>query len=294
MNQRLQRSVRATATGLVINGLLAVVKLVTGLVGHSAALVADAIESFADMASSVIVWRGVVIADRPADANHPYGHGRAETLATAAVAMLLWGAALLIVVAAVREIFHPHHAPAGYTLLVLLGVVVVKETLYRVVHRVGRQVENAAVRADAWHHRSDAITSAAAALGISVALIGGPGYEAADDVAAVFAAGIIAWNGWRILRPAAAELMDEAADESLLRTAGAVALDVPGVAAVEKCHGRKLGHGYVLEMHLEVDGAMSVRAAHELAHAVEDAIRARLPRVNEVTIHIEPSPEAGE
>ncbi len=293
MTTRLKRSVRATATGLAINGVLAIIKLLTGIFGHSAALVADAIESFADIASSIIVWRGVAIAAKPADANHPYGHGRAETLAAAAVAIMLLGAAVLIAVGAVMEIFHPHHAPAGYTLLVLLGVIAVKELLYRIVNRVGEEVDNAAVRADAWHHRSDAITSAAAALGISVALVGGKGYEAADDWAALFAAAIIAGNAWRLLRPAAAELMDESPADEVTRAASVAALHVRGVEAVEKCYGRKLGHGYVLDMHIEVDGAMSVTAAHELAHAVEDAVRAQLPRVNEVTIHVEPHRHAG-
>jgi cation diffusion facilitator family transporter len=288
MKTRLQRSVRATATGLAINGVLAVIKLVAGVLGHSAALVADAIESFADMASSIIVWRGVAIAAKPPDADHPYGHGRAETLATAAVAVMLLSAALLIAAGAVGEITHPHHAPAGFTLVVLLAVIVVKETLYRRVDRVGVEVENTAVRADAWHHRSDAITSAAAALGIGVALVGGKGYEAADDWAALFAAVIIAFNGWRLLRPATAELMDKAPADDVVETATATALKVPGVEAVEKCYGRKLGYGYVLDMHIEVDGAMTVTAAHKLAHDVEDAIRAQSQRVNEVTIHVEP------
>ncbi|MCX7915302.1 MAG: cation diffusion facilitator family transporter [Verrucomicrobiae bacterium] len=288
MKHRLQRSVRATMAGLMVNAVLALVKLVAGIVGHSTALIADAVESFTDLAASVIVWRAVVVAGRPADQNHPYGHGRAETLATAAVAVMLLGAAGLIVVGAVRRIFVPGPPPEPYTLWVLLGVVVIKESLYRWVHREGVAVDNAAVRADAWHHRSDAITSAAAALGISVALVGGQGYEAADGWAALVAAGFIVWSAWRLMRPAAAELMDEDISSDVLVAARSAALEIDGVRAVEKCHGRKLGFGYALEMHIEVDGTMSVTRAHALAHAVEDRVRERVPRINEVAVHVEP------
>lgn len=288
MRQRLQRSVRATLTGLAVNAVLALGKLVAGIFGNSTALIADALESFTDLAASIIVCRAVVVANRPADHNHPYGHGRAETLATAAVAVMLLGAAGLIVVGAVRRILVPGPVPAPYTLWVLLGVVVLKEYLYRWVHREGVLVDNAAVRADAWHHRSDAITSAAAALGISVALVGGPGYEVADGWAALVAAGFIAWTAWRLMRPAAAELMDEDVGSEVLTAARAAALEIDGVRAVEKCHGRKLGFGYALEMHIEVDGAMTVTHAHALAHAVEDRVRERVPRINEVAVHVEP------
>src|SRR5258706_8683591 len=184
---RLQRSVRATVIGLSTNVVLAIVKLLAGIFGRSYALIADAIESMADAASSIIVWRAVVIAEKPADKEHPYGHGKAETLATAAVAVMLIGAALLIFSRSLKEILTPRHAPAPYTLFVLLGVILIKEGLFRFVGRVGEEVESGAVKADAWHHRSDAITSAAAALGISIALVGGDGYQSAADWAAIFA-----------------------------------------------------------------------------------------------------------
>lgn len=288
---RVQKSVRATAAGLVTNAVLACIKLAAGILGNSYALIADAIESWADIANSVIVWRAVVIAERPADADHPYGHGKAETLAAAAVSVLLLGAAVLIFVQSLREVFTPHHAPAPFTLYVLLGVVLVKEALFRFVVRVGSDVDSGAVKADAWHHRSDAITSAAAALGISVALVGGDAYKSADDVAAIFAAGIIAWNGYRLLKPAVGELMDAAPQEDIADKARAVALGVEGVRGVEKCLARKMGYWYLLDMHVEVDGSLSVAAAHRLAHEVKDGIRARIPRVSDVTIHIEPFKE---
>lgn len=289
--ERLQRSVRASIIGLATNAVLAVVKFTAGVLGNSYALIADAIESFADIASSIIVWRGVVVAARPADENHPYGHGRAETLATAVVSVMLIGAAILILTQSIREVLTPHHAPKAFTLYVLLGVVFIKEGLFRVVGRVGDEVESSAVKADAWHHRSDAITSAAAALGISVALIGGEEYKSADDLAAIFAAFIIGWNGYRLLRPAVGELMDEVPDGALIGAARETALAVPGVKGVEKCLARKMGYGYLLDMHVEVDAQLTVAAAHELSHRVKDVIRAREPRINDVTIHIEPHHE---
>ena len=285
---RLQRSVRATVVGLSVNIVLAIVKLLAGIFGQSYALIADAIESMADAVSSIIVWRGVVIAERPADREHPYGHGKAETLATAAVSTMLLGAALMILAQSVKEIRTPHHAPAPYTLFVLLGVVLIKEGLFRFVGRIGEEVESGAVKADAWHHRSDAITSAAAALGISIALVGGDAYRSADDWAAIFAAVIIAFNGFRLLRPALDELMDAAPKENIVDMARTVAQQVNGVKGVEKCFARKMGHEYWLDMHIEVDGGLTVAVAHELSHAVKDTIRAKLPRVQDEKIHIEP------
>ena len=255
---RLQRSVRATVVGLSVNIVLAIVKLLAGIFGQSYALIADAIESMADAVSSIIVWRGVVIAERPADREHPYGHGKAETLATAAVSTMLLGAALMILAQSVKEIRTPHHAPAPYTLLVLLGVVLIKEGLFRFVGRIGEEVESGAVKADAWHHRSDAITSAAAALGISIALVGGDAYKSADDWAAIFAAVIIGFNGFRLLRPALDELMDAAPKENIVDVARTVAQQVKGVKGVEKCFARKMGHEYWLDMHIEVGGGLTV------------------------------------
>lgn len=289
MNQtRLQRSVRATMTGLTVNVALAIVKLLAGIFGRSYALIADAIESMADAVSSVIVWRAMVIAEKPADTDHPYGHGKAEAIATAAISVMLLGAALFIASRSANEIWIPHRAPAPYTLYVLLGVVLIKERLFRFVGRVGDEIESGAVKADAWHHRSDAITSAAAALGISISLVGGEAYRSADDWAAIFAAVIIAFNGYRLLRPALDELMDAAPKEDVAGVARTIAQQVKGVRGVEKCFARKMGYGYWLDMHVEVDGGLSVAVAHELSHTVKDAIRAKLPRVLDVTIHIEP------
>jgi cation diffusion facilitator family transporter len=288
-DNRLQRGLRATFIGLATNTVLTMAKLVAGIVGHSHALVADAVESLADIFSSVIVWRGLVIADAPADEDHPYGHGKAEPIAAAIVSAMLFLAAAWITVQAFREIREPHLAPAPFTLVVLVVVVIIKENLFRFVLREASLVESSAVRTDAWHHRSDAITSLAAAVGITVSLIGGPGYESADDVAAIVAAAIIAWNGWRLARPAVNELMDRAPSREMVERIRSIAAMTPGVEGVEKCFVRKMGYHYYVDLHVEVDPAMTVRRSHEIAHEVKDRIRGAIATVRDVLVHIEPA-----
>lgn len=287
--ERLKRGLRATFVGMAINVILAGGKLVAGIFGHSHALVADAVESFADIFSSLIVWRALVVAAQPADADHPYGHGKAEPIATAVVATVLLLAAAGIAVQAVREIIQPHQSPAPFTLLVLMGVIAVKEALFRFVFREGVSVQSSVVRSDAWHHRSDAITSLAAAIGITVALIGGPEYAGADDVAAIVAAGIIAWNGWRLLRPSLDELMDAAPDPGVVQEIRDIAMTITGVEEVEKCLVRKMGYHFFVDMHVEVAPEMTVQRAHDIAHEVKNAVRRQIPMVYDVLVHVEPA-----
>ncbi len=273
---------------MAVNVVLSGTKLAAGIVGHSHALVADAVESFADLFSSLIVWRGLIVAAAPPDEDHPYGHGKAEPIASAIVAAMLLGAALWIAITAFGEIMAPHLSPAPFTLIVLLAVVAVKESLFRFVSREGRAVDSSAVKSDAWHHRSDAITSVAAGIGISVSLIGGKGFEAADDVAAIAAAGVIAWNGWHLLRPALNELMDTAPGHEVIDQIRRIATTTPGVDSVEKCIVRKVGYQYFVDMHVEVDPQMTVLRSHEIAHDVKDKIRDAIPAVSDVLVHIEP------
>lgn len=288
MPTRLQRSLRATFAGLGVNVVLSISKLLAGIFGHSHALVADAIESLADVFSSLIVWRGLVVADEPPDEDHPYGHGKAEPLATAVVSIMLLLAATWISSQSIHEIGNPHTAPAPFTLVVLIAVIAIKEALFRFVSRESIIVESSAVASDAWHHRSDAITSFAAAVGISIALIGGKGYEAADDWAALVAAGVIAWNGFRLLRPALNELMDRSPNREVIDRIRRVAEASPGVAGVEKCFVRKMGYHLFVDMHVEVDPQMTVVRAHEIAHDVKNRVRAEIPTVHDVLVHIEP------
>lgn len=285
---RLKRSLRATFTGLAVNTALAVSKLLAGIFGHSHALIADAVESFADIFSSLVVWRGLVVAAAPADEDHPYGHGKAEPIATAVVSVMLLIAATWIVIQAIREITTPHSTPAPFTIVVLLGVIIIKEGLFRFVLRESQFVESGTVASDAWHHRSDAITSLAAAIGIGVALVGGPGYEAADDWAALVAAGVIAINGMTLLRPALNELMDRSPDHDVVQQIRRVAERCPDVECVEKCFVRKMGYHYFVDMHVEVDPQMTVVRSHEVAHRVKDLVRAEVPAVYDVLVHIEP------
>jgi cation diffusion facilitator family transporter len=283
---------RTVLLGALVNGVLALVKGLAGFLGHSYALIADAIESVFDVFTSILVWLGLRYASRPPDATHPYGHGKAEPLVACVVALALLGAALLIAVESVREIRTPHHAPAPFTLVVLVAVVVVKELLFRFVIRTAQDVGgSSAIRADAWHHRSDAITSGAAFVGISIALIGGPGYESADDFAALLAAGIIAFNAVRLLRPAVSELLDAAPPKELEDQVREIASKVAGVAGTHKCIVRKVGLDLYVDLQIYVGADLTVREGHRIAHDVKDMIRAHNPRVRDVTVHVEPAAE---
>jgi cation diffusion facilitator family transporter len=286
--RRIARGIQAARTGLLVNGVLVVVKLLAGITGHAYALIADAIESSADLFSSVIVWAGLRITARPADEEYPFGYGKAESLATAVVALMLLGAALGVAVAAVGEILAPHHAPAPYTLVVLAVVVIIKEVLARKVLHVGEETGSTAVKADAWHHRSDAITSTAAFVGIAIAIWGGPGWERADDIAALAAAGIIAFNGVRVLRPAVQDLMDRRPERLIVEQITEFARSVEGVEDVEKLRVRRIGAEYYVDLHVQADPMLTLRDAHILSGKVKAAIREAIPGVGGVLIHMEP------
>jgi len=285
---RVRKSIRTTQVGLLTNTALAIVKVIAGIAGHSQALIADGIESTADVCSSLVVWSGLRISARSADDDYPFGYGKAEPLSALAVGLLLMLAALMIAVESVRQILTPHLTPLPFTLVVLVAVVLIKEVLFRRVIRVGADVGSTAVQADAWHHRSDAITSAAAFVGISVALIGGPGWEAADDWAALLASVIIVYNAIGVIRPATQDLMDRAPGEEMISRVAAAAAAVPGVSAIEKLKVRKAGMGYYVDLHVQADPAMPLHAAHVLSGMVKSAIREAVPEVTGALIHMEP------
>jgi cation diffusion facilitator family transporter len=285
---RLQRSLRATFLGLAANVALVVAKLLAGILGHSQALIADAVESLADIFSSIIVWRGLVVAETPPDEDHPYGHGKAEPIAAATVSVMLLLAGCWIAFAALHVLNAPRLAPSPFTLIILIGVIAVKEFLFRFVLHESATVESSAMATDAWHHRSDAITSSAAFLGISISLVGGKGYETADNWAAVAAAAVIAWNGWRLLLPAVNELMDRSPDRELIEKIRAVAETIPGVDGVEKCFVRKMGYQFFVDMHLEVNPQMTVENSHRIGHEVKNKVRTEIPSVRDVLVHVEP------
>jgi cation diffusion facilitator family transporter len=284
------KAMRLSLMSVTLNLSLALVKGVAGVMGHSQALIADAVESALDVFSGLAVLYGLRIALRPADDNHPYGHGKAEPLAGAVVALSLLVGAAGIAFTSAHEILVPHEPPAAYTLVVLAVVVFLKEGVFRVISHGGSELGSTALLGDAWHHRSDALTSAAAFVGISVALLGGPGYEAADDWAALLACGIIGWNGWRLLQPALAELMDEVPNTSTEAAVREAASSVPGVLGIETCLVRKTGLAYLVDLHVEVDGDLTVREGHRIAHESKDAVMAAVPQVLDVLVHVEPVP----
>ena len=287
----LESGARLALLGVVVNAALATIKIVSGVVGHAYALIADGIESSLDIFGSVVIYFGLRVAAEPPDAEHPYGHGKAEAVASIVVSLAVLGASLVLAIQSIREILTPHHTPAPFTLVVLVLVVVVKETLFRKVLAVGEAYGSSAVKTDAWHHRSDAITSAAAFLGITIALLGGPGWEAADDWAALLACAVIAWNGWRLLTPALGEAMDSAPSKALHGEVVALAASVPGVLTVEKCRIRKMGIDFYVDLHVGVAPELTVREGHRIAHEVKDAIRSEKPPIADVLVHIEPAPE---
>jgi cation diffusion facilitator family transporter len=288
MSQRELRGIRSAQTGLLINAALAVVKIIAGVLGNSYALIADGIESTTDIFSSLIVWRGLHVASRSPDEEYPFGYGKAESVSAAVVALMLMGAAVGIAIQAVRAIHTPHHLPAPFTLVVLVVVMFVKEVLFRRVRAVGSEIYSSAVNADAWHHRADALTSLAAFVGISVALIGGDRYASADDYAALIAAAIIMIGGIALIRPAMADLMDRAPARDMVRRVEQAAEGVEGVCAVEKTLVRRSGAGYRVVMHVQAEPSLSLRDAHYLGGAVKRRVIAEVPQVLDVVIHMEP------
>ncbi|KAA9332331.1 cation transporter [Hymenobacter busanensis] len=282
-------AIKATYFSILGNVVLALVKWLAGYFGNSYALIADAIESTADVFSSFLVLFGLQYAARPADKNHPYGHGRIEPLVTFLVVGFLIISSLVIAYESVQNIRTPHALPKPYTLLVLGAIIGWKEYSFRVMMRKSRETNSSALKADAWHHRSDAITSVAAFIGISIALLMGKGYEAADDWAALLAAGFILYNSYLIFRPALGEILDEHLYDDLVDAIRQVAAQVPGVRGTEKCYVRKAGMKYHIDLHAMVDGDISVTEGHAIAHRLADTLHAQLPELGQVLVHIEPN-----
>lgn len=284
-----QRGVQAALAAMGVSAVLGAIKVAAGVLGHSYALIADGVESLLDIAGALAVWAGLKVS--AADPNHrfPYGYGKAEALAGLLIAGLLLATSAGLVVQSIREIITPHHAPEPFTLVVLAGVVGVKEVLFRKLLHTGGEIGSRAIESDAWHHRSDAITSLSAAIGIAIALWGGKGYESADDWAALAACALIAFNGWRLLRSNLAELLDAAPKDDTLLRIRAVAAAVEGVSDIEDCRARRNGLGWLVDIHVEVDGQLPVREGHRIAHEVKAALLAANLSVLDALVHIEPA-----
>jgi cation diffusion facilitator family transporter len=280
--------IRASLGAVLVSVGLGSIKIIAGIVGHSYALLADGVESMLDVISGLAVAGSLKIAAQPPDEKYPFGYGKVEPAAAMVIATALLAAAVGIAIQSVREIHTPHHAPAPFTLVVLVVVVVSKELLFRYLFRTGKSIESSALTTDAWHHRSDSLTSFAAFVGISVALLAGEGYESADDWAALFASAVIAFNGVRLFRSAWREIMDASLPDRVLEEIREIARRVDGVAGIDMCRIRKSGLGLWVDIHVEVPGDISVRDGHEIAHRVKDALLASTHNVMDAVVHIEP------
>lgn len=283
-----EKALKATYFSIFGNIGLAVTKWLAGFFGNSYALIADAIESTTDIFASLFVLLGIKYASRPADKNHPYGHGRIEPLITFLVVGFLIISATLIAYESIEKIRTPHELPRTWTLIVLGGIIIWKETSYQIVIRRSRETNSSSLKADAWHHRSDAITSVAAFIGISIALILGKGYESADDWAALFASGFILYNCYLIFRPALSEIMDENLYDDVIASIREKSLEVKGVIDTEKCFVRKAGMKFHVDLHIVVDANITVKDGHTVAHNLKDYLRTQIPELEQILIHVEP------
>ena len=287
--RRARESATLVARGIGLNLGLAVLKLSGGFLGHTYALIADGVESLLDVCSSSLVWAGLRVAARPPDTNHPYGHGKAEPLAGMFVSLVIIAAAAWIGFHAIREIQTPHRGPHWATLPLLAFVVILKLVISRTLRRAGSNNQSMSLGIESWHHYADALTSAVAFVGIAIGVIGGPGYESADDWGALGACFIIGWNGANFFRTALNDVMDLAASPAVEREVRVIAAAVPGVRGIDKCRVRKSGLSFLVDIHVEVDGELNVHAGHEIAGAVKYALLDSPLGVSDVVVHIEPA-----
>lgn len=288
MSINLNTGARLVIMGMIVSLILAAIKFVVGIAGHSYALVADGLESSTDVISSFVIMLGISYASKPPDKEHPFGHGRFETLISFVTILFLLGTAVVIAYNSIRNILTPHELPKLYTIYVLAAVILIKEILYRIIRKRNKTLNSPALEAEAQHHRSDAITSLSAFAGIIVAVMLGKGYEAADDWAALIAALVIVYNCYRISQPAYRELMDEQNHTILYHDVAMLARSVPGVIDTEKCFIRKAGMNFLVDLHIEVNADMTVRDSHDIAHLVEEKLLRSDLRIVYVAIHVEP------
>lgn len=288
-HEKSEKAIRTTYVSIAGNTFLAIAKGLTGHFGNSYALIADAIESTTDIFSSILVLFGLKYSTKPADENHPYGHGKAEPLITFAVVGFLLISATIIFIESIHNIQKPHEIPKPFTLYVLGAIILFKELSYRFVNKKSDETNSTSLKADAWHHRSDAITSLMAFIGISIALYMGKGYETADDWAALIASLFIVYNAYLIFRPALGEIMDEHLHDHLIGDIRASSLKVAGVIETEKCFIRKMGMHYIVDLHVVVNGNLSVKEGHDIAHLVKDQLKNDIPDISDILIHIEPN-----
>jgi cation diffusion facilitator family transporter len=283
-----EKAIQTSVYSIIGNILLATVKLVTGILGQSFALIADAIESMSDIIASVIVFLGLKYSTRKPDENHPYGHGKAEPLVTFVVVGFLLVSATIIIIQSIKNILSPQLPPQPFTLIVLGAIIIIKEGFYRFVNRRSKETDSTSLKADAWHHRSDAITSAMAFVGIVISIYFGEGFEKAEDIAALVAAFIIIYNAFLIFRPALGEIMDEHVYDEQVSKIKKFATGVPGIIATEKCYVRKSGMDYFIDVHIIVDAKITVSEGHYIGHQLKDGLMEAFPQIKNVLVHVEP------
>lgn len=285
------KALKTIIHSILLSTVLALGKFVAGWWGNSFALIADAIESASDVLSSFIVFLGLKVANLPSDKNHPFGHGKVEPLVTFVVVAVLCTSSVVIAGKAIQNIQTPDQPPLPFTLIVLAVIILLKEASYRYVISKGEEMDSSSLKADAWHHRSDALTSLAAFVGICVALVGGEGYESADDWAALFASAVILYNAYKIFRPALGELLDEQKYDELISHIKQLSLQVEGVENTEKCYIRKFGMYYYVDIHVRVYRLLTVEQGHDIAHALKAFLQKHYPQIQDVFTHIEPTLE---
>jgi cation diffusion facilitator family transporter len=288
MEELYRLSRRAAALGLMVSLLLAIAKVLGGLYGHSIALVSDSVHSLGDAVVSLVVLIALRWSQVPADREHPYGHTRGEAAIGSNIALLLVASAIAVIWEALATLATPSPQPEIYTLVIAAASIVLKEVVFRYNVAVADRTRSLSLRASAWDHRSDALSSLAVFIGLVLVLLGGPAWHAADHWAAVFVGLCIGWTGSRLFWSSLQELLDRQAEPEILEAVRKEAMAVPGVQQIEKLLARKSGMEYLVDIHVEVNPLLSVREGHAIAHAVKDRIISRMPTVKDVLVHIEP------
>lgn len=291
--QRLKISFKTILLGIVVNLVLSAVKCTTGVLGNSQALIADGIESLTDVFTSFLVLIGITLSVKPPDAKHPYGHGKFEPLSALFVSLCIFFAAFFIAVESIQQIRKPHALPEFYTLYVLIVTICIKEFLFAYSSRIAKEASSSSLKIDSWHHRSDAITSFFACIGISLSLYFGEGYESLDDYAALLSSLCIAFNGIILMQPSLLELIDTTPDPELRDHVRKVAETVDGVLGTHKCHVRKLGFDYYIDLDILCNPTLTIREGHDISHEVGKAIKREIPYITKVLVHVEPIDDYG-
>jgi len=286
----MQTGQRVAVAGMLVSGALAIIKIVAGLSGNSTAVVADGLESAADVIASGFVLFGLTLAAKPADEEHPYGHGRVETLTGLLIGLVLTLGGALISLNAIRLVGKPHETLAAFVIWPLLLSLAAKAGLAAMKFHFARKLQSDALKADAWNDATDTISALAALTAVGLSLWDPARFAEADRYGG-FAVGLIVISaGLRVVRDTSSQLMDTMPDPSLIAEIREAAFGVPGVRGVEKCFARKTGFKYHVDLHLEVDPEMTVRRSHELGHEVQLHIREKLDWVADVLVHVEPAP----